>query len=145
MNTDQINKILRQNVLTAETFLGCAPSDKIPITDLYPYAVVVNTDDSSRPGEHWVALYVPSEDTVEYFDSYGDEPNENLSHYIGLFPDVKRSEESLQSLFSKVCGQYCIYFVIQRCLGRSFDDIVAHLRELINPDFYVARYVSNSL
>jgi hypothetical protein len=145
MNELQINKILRRHPRTRGVFIRCAPADKIPITDYYPYAAVLNTDKSSRSGQHWVAVYVPSKDVVEYFDSYGDLPNEDIASYLCRYPEVKRSIQPLQSLFSNVCGQFCIYFVIQRCLGRRYEDIIRLLRRLKDPDKYVAQYVLRSL
>jgi len=145
MNELQINKILQRCPKTRGIFIKCAPADRMPIRDHYPYAAVFNTDKASRPGQHWVAIFVPSKDVVEYFDSYGDLPNIDIAAYLYLFPEVKRSTQPLQSLFSNVCGQYCIYFVIQRCLGRRYEDIISLLRRLKDPDKYVAQFALRSL
>lgn len=141
MNTLQIEKILRSCDPVDPYFLGCVPADLIPLSDRYPYAIVVNTDASSRPGQHWVALYASSEDLIEYFDSYGDTPNENILSYIERFPNCKRSTHPIQSPFSKVCGQFCITYLVMRCSGMSFERIVARLGALHKPDVFVNEFV----
>lgn len=141
MNNEQISKILKRCERTRPFFLGCYPSDVIPISDRYPYAVIMNTDKASRPGEHWTAMFVESERLVEYFDSYGDIPNVNIGSYLEEFPLCKRSTFPLQSVFTKVCGQFCITFVVLRCSGMSFEDIVSFLGKHKNPDKFVYDFV----
>ena len=83
-------------------------------------AYIINTDNSDKPGEHWVALYF-KDDKAIYFDSYGQPP---LEDYI--LPFIQRNTttgrettEMLQSPWSKVCGMYCIYILHQ--LSRGLD------------------------
>jgi hypothetical protein len=62
MNTFQIKHALEQDPVTRKTFCGVFPSDKLPQTiEKYPCGFVANTDQSSKPGTHWVAFYLPSE------------------------------------------------------------------------------------
>ena len=87
---------------------------------------VVNTDPCGRGGKHWVAFYF-SENICEFYDSLGQTPQ----HYHPRFENVLLAHGSqyvyirdrLQALDSDVCGQYCIYFAIQRHLGRTMKDI----------------------
>src|SRR6266404_1453282 len=55
-------------------FDGVFASDKLQKPQQFPCCSIVNTDDSSRQGEHWVAFNMPEPTTVEYFDSYGFTP-----------------------------------------------------------------------
>ena len=48
-------------------------------------AYIVNTDISTDPGEHWVAIYF-RRDQVIYFDSYGRPPED---HYV--LPFIERN------------------------------------------------------
>jgi hypothetical protein len=144
MNTREIEHLLRSHAKTATIFLGAVPSDGIPDTDLFPYAVVINTEPHNDGGRHWVAVFVESKDCVEYFDSYGGLPNSNIASFLLRFPHVLRNNERLQSLTSTVCGHYCIYFLTKRCSRRSFVQIVNGLRaQRPRTDRYVAAYVSN--
>lgn len=140
MNTLQISKILRRHPNTRQQFIGCVASDQLPVSDRYPYCIIANTDVSSRPGQHWVAIYVPSKDVAEYFDSYGDLPNQQIGSYLSYFPVVRRNTFPLQSLFSKACGPYCIYFLIAPCSGKTFEAIVDSLKLHRHPDSFVTGY-----
>ena len=61
MNTLQIKCFLRNN---SKTNFGLV---KIPT---FPSAYVINSDPSSEPGEHWVAVYFDKRGRGECFDSY---------------------------------------------------------------------------
>ena len=144
MNTREIQYILRKHQKTGPVFLGAVPSDGIPDTDIFPYAVVINTEPHDDCGRHWVAVFVESKDNVEYFDSYGGLPNSNIASFLLRFPHVLRHTERFQSLSSTVCGHYCIFFLTKRCSRRSFAQIVSVLQaQRPRTDRYVANYVSN--
>ena len=40
----------------------------------YPGSYVVNTDPSTAPGGHWVAMFFNNPRSAEFFDSYGLHP-----------------------------------------------------------------------
>jgi hypothetical protein len=144
MNTREIEHILRSHAKTAPIFLGAVPSDGIPQSDIYPYAVVINTEPHNDGGRHWVAVFVESKDRVEYFDSFGVLPNSNIASFLLRFPHVMRITERFQSLTSTVCGHYCIFFLTKRCSRRSFAQIVKALKaQRPRTDRYVATYVSD--
>jgi hypothetical protein len=63
MNTGQIELILRRNI---DNFDGVFSRDRLPDK---PRLLVCNTDPSSRPGQHWIAIYVGEDGRGEYFDS----------------------------------------------------------------------------
>lgn len=141
MDTIQINKFLKNHKNTKKIFLDCTSSDKIPLSDIYPYSCVVNTDDSSKPGQHWVSVYVPDSKTIEYFDSYALEPNENIKIYLEKFEKVIKNDTCLQNLYSDVCGEYCIYFLINRGGGKNFHEIIENLSRKNERDKFVKTFV----
>ena len=52
-------------------FLGCFPKNKLPpMPTSFPKTIIVNTQDSNQPGEHWLAL-VLMKNKCFYFDSFG--------------------------------------------------------------------------
>ncbi len=75
--------------------------------DHYPFAIVVNTDKSSGPGEHWVAVYVDRNGKGYYFDSYGGPPLSEIKQFLnrvcknGLFKSI---DKPIQAPASIVCG-----------------------------------------
>ena len=132
MNTNEIVDILqgarRRNLLgkraTSEvSYIGVFPFDYFPNQRLQApsnsFYFVFNTDSSSKPGTHWLACYydLPS-NTLEFFDSYAQTPNfYNLTLPKNLTQEINQTP--LQSEFSTVCGQYCIYYLVSRLSGKS--------------------------
>ena len=54
-----------------DQFLGYFPKDKLPpFPSQFPKSLIVNTDEASKPGEHWVALVLTKKKCF-YFDSFG--------------------------------------------------------------------------
>ncbi|XP_043476691.1 uncharacterized protein LOC122507831 [Leptopilina heterotoma] len=71
MNSLQILQCLR---LINNHSVGVYPADKIPHFLTRPSAIVINTDDHTKPGTHWVAIHISKDGRGTYFDSYGLPP-----------------------------------------------------------------------
>ena len=140
------SKTITQSLQHLDCFVGAFPRDMLPEVTKLPAALVVNTDPSDRPGEHWVAIYIPIEGYAEYFDSFGLPP---LHWEIKKFLDKNSpmgtlySNRTLQSIDGVTCGNYCILYVIGRCnnipwwklmtlftSNTTFNDILAQLYTL---------------
>ena len=130
MNTFQLAQVLTKDPFTKESFAyvyACNQLSSIQINE-YPKSFVVNTDPMGLPGTHWTAIYFNEQMKGEFFDSYGKHP----IHYNKYFLDFmnrngvqwKHNKIQLQSAFSSVCRQYCIYFLYHRCRKRSMLSIV---------------------
>lgn len=141
MNNITISMFLLHHPKTMNCFIGCYPSDNIPTSDIYPYSAVINTDKTGYPGKHWVAIYVQNKNTIEYFDSFGEVPNANISKYLMNFENISMNKSKIQSLFSDVCGQYCIYFLLKRCMNVPYKIILGKLLFIKNSDSYVKNFV----
>ena len=98
-------------------FQGVYPSDQLPASvSHYPALFIANVDTSDKPGTHWVAFYFTKEQVGEFFDSYGSPPRK----YSGTFTTFLNNNSNqwifntatLQSIYSKVCGHYCLYFAL---------------------------------
>ena len=95
-------------------FLGCFPSDKLPeFPTEFPKSMIINTDETNQPGDHWVAL-VLTKDKCYYFDSMGMPIlEENIMNYIEPhYNDIKYSNSRIQDLKSNKCGAFCVCFVL---------------------------------
>ena len=93
-----------------------------------PGYFVVNTDHCGNEGQHWTVFYFPKEGgPCEFFDSMAKAPGYYHSRFeqvlIANGPLYKYIGNRLQALESDVCGQYCIYYVVQRHLNRSMEGI----------------------
>ena len=129
LSTTQIEKRAHLDGMLSTIWLGVFPADRLPsrITQ-YPRGLVANTDPSTQPGMHWVAMYFPDASTSEFFDSYGFPPSFYSPHFeklLGKFPTQKRNTNDLQSLTSNVCGYYALNYVYQRNRGKTMNQIVS--------------------
>ena len=123
MNTSEIERFLRPRL---STFDGVFSIDTLPSS---PRLLVCNTDPASEPGRHWVAIHV-RDGRGEFFDSFGRAPNAVFERYMNRYCFAWISnDKQLQSIISKFCGYYCIYYCLLRDRGvdmrrivRSFTD-----------------------
>jgi len=123
MKTKEIHDALSKLLIPSSVlFLGVVPKDLVPdfhsVTRV-PACIVVNTDPSTKPGEHWVAVYRESPNSIEFFDSYGLPPEA----YNFSFSATHFNTKCIQSLNSSVCGHYVIYYLYLRMLGHSLNRI----------------------
>ena len=145
MNTAQIERILRRDPYCKKIFKGVYARDQIKRVS-YPSACIINSDPSTRPGRHWIAVFFDRRGNGQYFDSYGLPPevlgftefmNRNSKQWIW-------NRKTLQELYSAVCGQYCIYFVLFRCRGVSLRSVTSHFSSnLSENDHRIARFIRN--
>ena len=110
MDSLQILKIISR--FQAHT-IGVYPADQIPWVWTKLTAFVINIDDHTRSGMHWVAIYVDKFGNGFYFDSFGLPPL--IRAYINRLRKNCKSFRwnvcQLQSDSSDVCDQYCIMFL----------------------------------
>lgn len=73
-------------------------------------AAVINLDDATGPGTHWVAYRKNGRD-VTYFDSFGNlKPPKELIKYLGV-EKIKYNHENYQKFDTFVCGHLCLKFL----------------------------------
>lgn len=143
MDSLQIHRILSRDKHTLQFYKGVYPSDQIPILGKKSI-IVVNIDDSSKLGSHWVTFYKEKDGELEFFDSYGQPPEfygKNILKYASAFPTVLWNSKSFQSPTSNVCGAYCVYFCLKRCQGFSMKSIVNSLNHSKKNDFRIYQFV----
>jgi hypothetical protein len=145
MNTQQIEAILYSHKDSKNYFKGCYPCDSVPNIFNYPASCVVNNDDKYGPGEHWVAIYYENPHKLYYFDSLNIDPNPCLAKNLNKYKKIIKNNARLQSLYSDVCGFYCIFFIIHISRGITFSHIVNHLHKRTDSDTYVKNFVIHGL
>ena len=108
MQTEEIEKILLHTLKS--TFVGVFAKDEIPNTPLRPMAIIVNTDSSSKPGTHWMAVFLFRNGGGEFFDSYGRYPVPKIERYLNKHASRGWSYNlrAVQSRISTLCGAYCL-------------------------------------
>ena len=89
-------------------FNGAYSRDNLP--KIKDGAYVINLDEYSDIGTHWVALYVYNKD-ITYFDSFGVE---HISKEVKTFinnKNIKTNIFRIQAYDSIMCQYFCIVFV----------------------------------
>ena len=90
-------------------FNGVYSRDNLP-NKIKDVAYVINLDEYSDIGTHWIALYVKNND-ITYFDSFGVE---HIPKEIKAFiknRNIKTNIFRIQAYDSIMCGYFCIGFI----------------------------------
>lgn len=135
MDTQEINTLLNSDEYSQPIFGGTLARDHFQSQYAWSPSrlFVINTDPSSMPGEHWLAVFRGDEDTF-LFDSYGlnaklfyPEIVSTLVESDNMHPIT--SGVTLQSLLSDVCGDYCVLFGLALSRGVSFQGFLDYWKE----------------
>lgn len=128
LSTTDIDKYLARCPLVRRHFLGTFPADVCPeLPKEKPFCLVWNTDPSSMGGSHWVACIADTRGCVHYFDTTGSHPNSLIMNNINKMGARKKFvvQKAIQPFLSDMCGQYCIYFIINWKMGRNLKFIIS--------------------
>ena len=147
--TDELDKLMRSHPLTKQAYIGAFPCDaRIDSPTWRPFSIIFNIDQSFLPGSHWTAVFVDGVNVQrpEYFDSTGLPPTGHIREWLSQFgsPFVSSSRR-VQPVSSDLCGYYCLYFIHQRSIGKSWRSIMASFsRDLCANDRMIRRWFSKS-
>lgn len=123
---------------TYPNFGGVIAADQISqLPKKLPIGFVMNLDNSDEPGSHWVAIYINS-DSVEYFDSLGQQPPDQvrkdikkylLSMNVPILMKFKTNSISQQHGSSHKCGYHAIRFLDERMKYNTPYKFATHFAE----------------
>jgi hypothetical protein len=96
--------------------------------------IVFNTDESSGPGKHWMAMYVDlsgknleGQPGVYFFDSFGTSPMKEIKQLIKKIKDTDKDNEYIITHNDRpiqkntyACGFYCMHFIEHMLRGLPF-------------------------
>ena len=94
------------------------------------WAYVINLDEYSDIGTHWIALYV-NKKTVTYFDSF---EVEHIPKEIKKFINNKNIIANifrLQTYDSVMCGYFCIGFIDFMLKGNNIKDLIIFFHKIM--------------
>ena len=144
MNMLQIECLLKKDLKSKVIFKKVCALDQLE-KPTFPSAYVINSDPSSEPGEHWVAVYFDKCGRGEYFDSYGLPPTlVGFESYMDAYSlsGWIYNRKTLQAYFSSFCGHYCVYFILFRCRSVPLDVIVSDFTSnLTENDRFISRFI----
>lgn len=124
------------------SFIGCFPCDQLKTIYIlrHPVFFIINTDISTLPGSHWIAVRIGNS-TVEIFDSLGFSPNLWNSYPTEFLLFLNRYRASHRFLISPIlqppntfyCGLYCVFYILYRqkisfknCLDKFSRDLTTN-------------------
>ena len=71
MNGRDLRELLTSDIHIKRIFKGVYSRDKLPRYRMKkPSLLIVNTDHSKGPGEHWICIFVGINNVIEYWDSF---------------------------------------------------------------------------
>ncbi len=111
-------------IIKIPRFRGVFVRDGLPKNSRKQECGILNLDDSSGNGTHWVA-WAKSGDTKYYFDSYGIQPPQELIKY--LKSPILYNSERIQPDGQVFCGHLCLYVLKQLSLGKQLQDVINNL------------------
>ena len=119
MDSSEINKLIKD-----KEYLGTFPRDLLPSLSKKKFGLIINTDPSTKPGQHWVAVFKDANE-VQYFDSYGLPPLHcDIIDFLDSHGQWNYNRITLQSFTSKVCGHYCVVYLWCRFEGWQHCDFM---------------------
>lgn len=125
MDTEQLRGALLSNALTKNIFSAVLPANMLPNYPIRPALIIANTDESHKPGQHWIAIFVPRVGKPEFFNSFGGKPtNKYFISFLKQYGSIRYNEVRLQSTFSIVCGEYCAVFLYCKAKNIDFQDFL---------------------
>ena len=158
ITTDDVNALCKKALQgTGVKFLGVVPAHELPPfsslreNSKRPMAFVANTHTKDRPGEHWVAFWLPKTGTGKpfMFDSFARSPEEMghpdwrqwlnavtwLLHSTPvvriLHADIEstswgRQKTVVQDESSDLCGPLCAFYLahVSRNIKFAYDSII---------------------
>ena len=140
MDSVVIDRVLKKHCGIYRGIFAC---DQLPDIVIRRSVIVVNTDPSTQPGQHWICMYFDENGYGEFFDSFGMAPKPVFGRYMNrqciawTFNNMQ-----MQSLVSRFCGHYCIWYCLMKFRKVTLNKIV---RIMSNDtglnDFLVHRFV----
>lgn len=142
MHQFELENFLRKK-LNSDSF-DVLPFDMLPAKlTKFPFAFIINLDESTLPGSHWVAVTFDKNSDATYFCSYGMKPNnETIQSFLRVnAKSVNYNNKELQQTKSGVCGEYSAVFIVQSmCHHKSLEHFLRHFGpNLTLNDFYIRK------
>ena len=119
--------------LKIPNFRGVSLRDILPKKPKKKECGILNLDDTTGLGTHWVAWYKNGTEK-KYFDSYGLQPPNELVDYLTpkahatpVHSPILYNTERVQPYDQVFCGHLCLYVLKQLGGGQHLQDIINSL------------------
>lgn len=118
LSSEELKRIVYQNIKNHKTFLGCFPCDYFEKDDTNLLnkgsSIIFNTSKKNEKGKHWVALHYDFNHCIHYFDPLGKSPNIFIMRFIKKIKNVKNIyiNKAVYQEKDGTCGDFCVFFII---------------------------------
>ena len=142
MDTNDIYRLL----VNEKNFIGVFALDKLPKREINtPASLIINTDVSSKKGEHWVAL-VLGKNQAYYFDSFGLQIiDKQILSFLSKqkLRKVIYSTKCIQSITSDKCGLFCSLFIKTVKSKKKYENFLDMFfeKQLVLNDHLIVEYL----
>ena len=109
------------HVLNISNFRGVFLRNTLPKRPKKNECGILNLDDTSGNGTHWVAWYKNGKNKY-YFDSFGVQPPTELITYLSS--PIHYNTEEIQPRDQVFCGHLCLYVLKHLTDGEKFQDVI---------------------
>ena len=131
LNNVQLDRLAQSQPTLKPYFYRTRPCDRLPTSPdkKGPVAYIVNTDLEGQPGRHWIALWT-CDNACENLDSYAlpletYQTTAPLQSWLDRHcKRVTQNRQSLRSLYSQSCGDYALFFLIDRSQGKTINEFL---------------------
>ena len=110
--------------LKIHNFRGVFMRDNLPSKPLKRECGILNLDDISGRGTHWVCWY-KTEKRSSYFDSFGIQPPKEVIDYLSC--PIFYNTEKIQPDDDVICGHLCLYVLRRLSRGDNQQEIMNDL------------------
>ena len=107
--------------LNVSNFRGVFLRNTLPKRPKKNECGILNLDDTSGNGTHWVAWYKNGNNKY-YFDSFGIQPPIELISY--LKSPIYYNTEEIQPRDQVFCGHLCLYVLKHLSDGKKFQEVI---------------------
>lgn len=127
------------NQLQHDKSYGGSPSkDQLPKRLANKY-YIINLDDSTGPGSHWVLLDNRRKSECLYVDSFGMPPPVAVAVAMQKTgKDLKYNDVDVQAVAANSCGWWCEYFSEKLADGSDLAKVVSFAQHQPDPERYLA-------
>lgn len=143
MDSLTLSGVLSRDPYTKHCFIGCFPSDKLPIPAEHrsPFCFIVNVDKSDEPGSHWFAVYV-KRTAAFIFDSFGTVPSVIKRWCRALGRPVYFNSTPHQAIDEVTCGGYAVYALCELARRKRFSTVMNRFLNTRYDDAFIRAYLA---
>jgi hypothetical protein len=136
----EINKVMKsyrsKGYLGTFSYDEVADISKLVNPSMKTVSFIYNTDKSTGKGKHWRAVFIKLNDSVEHYDSYGDDPTPYFNVMIKKVIDKMKPKMMMKykinriqeqgSITSSDCGYFCMAFLMDRYNNIPFKECTGY-------------------